>query len=64
VFRSIAVATTLAAAPSRRQGRVERRQAATGQSRWPLADARPARREPDLAGREHRVDTATATRFG
>jgi hypothetical protein len=34
------------------------RQGPTGQLRWPLADARPAGREPDLAGRRHRVDTA------
>jgi hypothetical protein len=46
VLLSIAVvATTFAAAPSRRQGRVARRQAATGQWRWPPADARPARRD-------------------
>jgi hypothetical protein len=38
--------------------RVGRRQAATGQLRWPLADANAGRREPDLAGRQHRVDTA------
>jgi hypothetical protein len=38
------------------------RQGPTGQLRWPLADANAGRREPDLAGREHRVDTATATK--
>jgi hypothetical protein len=40
------------------QARSARRQAATGQSCWPLADANPSRREPDLAERGHRVDTA------
>jgi hypothetical protein len=45
LFLSTAVATTLAAAPSRRQGRVERREAATGQSHWPPADANAGRRQ-------------------
>ena len=36
------------------------RQTTTGQSRWPPADANAPRRQPDLAGRVHRVDGATA----
>jgi hypothetical protein len=51
---------------SRREGRSPahsaRRRAATGQSRWPLADANPGWPEPDLAGRLHRVGTAIATK--
>ena len=39
-----------------------RRQAATGQSRWPLADANAGRRQRDLAERVHRVDTAAQPR--
>src|SRR5215217_5531165 len=36
------------------------RQTTTSQSRWPPADANAPRRQPDLAGRVHRVDGATA----
>jgi hypothetical protein len=36
------------------------RQTTTGQSRWPPADANAPRRQPDLAGRVHRVNAATA----
>jgi hypothetical protein len=52
------------AAPSRRQGRVEGRQAATGQSRWPLADANPRRPDRELADRPRHAGTASATGFG
>jgi hypothetical protein len=63
VFLSIAVvATALAAAPSRRHGRMARRQAATGQSRWPPADANPPRPDRDFGGPPRRAGTASATR--
>jgi hypothetical protein len=45
-----------------RQGRVECRRVATGQSRWPLADAKPRRPDRDLADRPRRAGTASATR--
>jgi hypothetical protein len=61
-FLSTVVATVLAAAPSRRQGRVARRRVATGQSRWPPADANPRRPDRDLANRPRRAGTASATR--
>jgi hypothetical protein len=63
VFLSIAVvATALAAAPSRRHGRVARRQAATGQSRWPPADANSPPPDRDFGGPPRRAGTASATR--
>jgi hypothetical protein len=44
---------------SRHEGRSPtRRQAASGQSRWPPADANAGRSQRHLAGRRHRVDTA------
>jgi hypothetical protein len=42
VFLSTVVAMALAAAPSRRHGRVARRQAATGHLDCPVADASAA----------------------